>query len=128
MTPPQAWTILNEELLGLSPVHSTLFWNALTRARWQRPVSLRQALHLVGHIAMDHYALARSITPARVVSVLQALVGEGVLHQSQAAEMLNVILTGVNAHGGWRGDGWDGRERVGVLPPDVQRFAEIGTR
>jgi hypothetical protein len=118
---------LNEELFGLSPVLSAAFWNALTRARWQRPVSLRQSLALVGHMALDHYALAQSITPARVIAVLQALVGEGGLRQSEAGAMVNVILTGVNAHGGWRGDGWDGRERVGVHPPDVVRFADVGS-
>jgi hypothetical protein len=59
MASPDGWRILNEELWHLSDADSTMLWGALCRARYVRPVTLRQQLSLVGHVVVTEALLAQ---------------------------------------------------------------------
>jgi hypothetical protein len=123
---PQAFEVLNEVLWQLSHAELTRFWGALHRARSTRAVLFRQQVLLMGHLQVTEQYIEHAAHPAVLMAVLEVLVWEKQLSRAKASALQDRILQGVDAHGCWQGNIWDGVERVGVLPPDVERLASIG--
>ena len=61
------------------------------------------------------------------MAVLEALAHEGRLSRHRASRIEASLLREVNQHGQWRGDAWDGGERVQTHAPDIITWAETGT-
>ena len=63
------------EWLSLSVSHTTLWWQALTRARWSRAVALRSLIQWQSALATDWQPLLRldeeTMTPAALIAVLE---------------------------------------------------------
>jgi hypothetical protein len=126
MTPP-AWDILAEELWYLSPHESRTLWHAVAHSRWWRPVALRQALSLVGHIRVDlDHLCGRVVTPQSLLALVEALVHEGQLRRVQAGHIEATLLQQVDHTGRWRGGGDPPPCRQSTCAPDITVLAETG--
>jgi hypothetical protein len=114
-------------LLQLPMHQAKIFWYAMAEARTARPVGLRQYVSLLGAMPLDmDHACGTVITPHRVIAVLEAMVREGQLRRTRAVHLEESVLRQVDTHGGWRGDPWNGEDRLSTLPPDVVLFREVG--
>jgi hypothetical protein len=102
MTPPTLWFLLSKYWTLPDPIARS-WWRTLTQARWSKSVEFKQTVlyFSVGGCGDRHAFLHQSVSPARTVEVLEALVEEQLLGRAQASRIEDTILKHVTHDGDW---------------------------
>lgn len=124
---PPSWQIVVRDLWCLPESDANAFWHALSQSTYSRPMAMRQRFALAGYAHITTRFWQDFCSPPAVMAVLEALAHEGRLSRHRASRIEASLLREVNQHGQWRGDAWDGVERVQTPAPDILTWAETGT-
>jgi hypothetical protein len=123
---PPSWQIVVTDLWCLPESEANYFWYSLIHTGYSRPVSMRQRFALAGVVHISNTFWGELCRPHTVIACLEALVHEKRLTRQRASRIEECLLREVDQHGNWRGDPWDGVERVQTHAPDVIICTEIG--
>jgi hypothetical protein len=126
MPPPDSWGIIARDLWLLPEGEARGLWRALVQSTRSRPRAMRQHFALAGWSHISDRFWSDFCTPGAVLACIGDLCAEHRLTRQRATKIEELLLRYVNRHGGWRGDAWDGTERLTTMPPDVIAFAETG--
>jgi hypothetical protein len=103
MHPPPCWDRITQEWLGMPPREAQVFWAALARSRWSRPVQIRQQLSLIGAMRLDLvHVLLETLAPQELIGVIEDLCHERCLRRRQANRLEAYLFAQMTAEGQWR--------------------------
>lgn len=126
MRPPESWDIVARDLWCLPENEARAFWQALSHSTRARSQAMRHRFSLAGFTHISQRFWQDFCAPAVVMAVLEELHQERRLTRARTSRIEEHLLRHVTRHGVWRGEGWDGRERLSTHAPDVIMFAEVG--
>src|SRR5262245_30460433 len=89
---------------GLPESQQGALWRALCRAQWSEAVAFREAvIAFAPEREQAHTVVHTTCSPRGLVTVLEALVGEGLLFRQTASAIEDALLRQTDACGRWKG-------------------------